>query len=223
LTATILFVSLSAFGQDETAFAPGKNPEDKWEYPMKNEVRFGIGDMLFETLIWHDQVHKDYSGQQEGSLYPECRNYRFTPHFSGEYSRRLLKWLTVGMNMDIQATYWTEENFNNLNQLVYARECSFYNLCIMPMVRFHYFRREYVELYSAIALGIDVNGGTEANGRGQRTTCGLAAELTLLGVEAGKDHWFGFFDLGGLYGMKDKNTIYMMSSQIFKAGVIYRF
>jgi len=202
--------------------AQAKNIKD---YNHFNQVRLGIGDMLFETMIWHNQEHKDYTGayDPQGKGFPENSKYRYTPHFSVEYTRRLLPWLCVGGTLNIQGTLWEQNVYSNENKLLSTSNESFYNLCIMPLVRFHYFRRPNVELYSAVAAGIDINGGTQKNAAGKRTVCGMSTELTFIGVMAGKDHWYGFFDLGALIGMKDKNNFYMFPSQMLKLGVAYVF
>lgn len=204
--------------------AEGKG-KNKNQYAQTNEVRLGIGDPMFETLVWYDQVHKDYSGCADPKVtgFDEKRNYRYSPHISLQYSRRLLPWLLVGADMDFQNTSWTKETYSNTNSLIATSKENFFNLCFMPYVRFNYFRREHVELYSGLGLGMDINGGSETDAFGNHTLTGIAAQFCAIGVAAGKDHWWGFFDLGGTYALKNGSNMFMLSSQIMKIGVAYRF
>ena len=190
---------------------------------QKHEVRLGLGDMLFETLIWNNQVHKDYSAGLPGSVFNEKRDYAYSPHISGEYTYRILPWLSLGGIVDFQITGWKNHQYDNTNREVNVSNGNFYNLCIMPSVRFNYFRREHVELYSAIAAGMDINGGTETDSFGRHTEVGVAADLRFIGAAFGSGCWWGFIELGGTYALRNKNCMYLMNSEIFKLGVSYKF
>lgn len=190
----------------------------------RHEVRFGVGDMLFETMIWHNQVHKSYAGSPAGILYPEKRGYKFLPHISGEYSYHLLPWMSIGGTIDFQQTYWRTEYFNSASdRIMESAKENFYNLCIMPTIRFNYFRREHVGLYSAIAVGLDINGGTEKNGFGQNTVVGAALDIRLIGVRFGANHYWGYVELGGLSALKSKDAMFLLFSEIVRAGFSYGF
>ena len=99
----------------------------------------------------------------------------------------------------------------------------FYNLVFMPTIRFTYFHHEYVNLYSGIGIGMDINGGTETNAKGQRTEVGAAVNITVFGVSANYKRWFWTVDFGGLYALKNANAIYMASSRIINVGLGARF
>lgn len=189
----------------------------------KHEVRLGFGDMFFETMVWHNQVHRDYSGCDAGAVFSENTRYTYSPHISGEYAYQVLPWMSVGAILDFQMTGWTREWYNTHNALLHSSKENFFNLCILPTVRFNYFRREYVEIYSSISVGMDINGGTEKDGFGRNTVCGAALDLRPVGVKAGHGHWWGFFEIGGLYALKSTQTMFMLNSQIIKAGATYKF
>ena len=93
----------------------------------------------------------------------------------------------------------------------------------MPTVRFTYFFHEYVNLYSGLGFGIGINGGTETNAKGKHTMAGAAVNVTLIGVSANYDRWFMTLDFGGMYSLKDMNTIFMASSRIINVGIGARF
>jgi len=189
----------------------------------QHEVRLGVGDMFFETMAWHSELHRDYSGCDPTAVFCENTKYSYSPHLSGEYAYHILPWLSVGATVDFQMTGWTKEYYDSSNTLLEKEHANFYNLCILPTVRFNYFRRKYVGIYSSISVGMDINGGTETNGFGQNTVCGIALDIRPVGVIAGKDHWWGFFEIGGLYALQNKQNFFMLNSQIMKAGVSYKF
>lgn len=190
----------------------------------RHEVRLGVGDMLFETMIWHNQVHKSYAGSPAEILYPEKRGYSFLPHISGEYSYYLLPWMSLGCALDFQQTYWRTEYFNSADDRVKESvKENFFNLCILPTIRFNYFRREHVGLYSALAVGMDINGGTEKNGRGQKTVVGAALDLRPIGVIFGAEHYWGYVELGCLNALKSKDEMFLLCSEIVRIGLSYKF
>ena len=186
------------------------------------ELRLGVGDMFFETMIWHNQPHMSAALLPDGLVVAEKTHHRYSPHISVEGTYAFLPWLSAGMALDIQGTGWDLECYDRSGKLGADRH-SFYNLCIMPVVRFNYFRRPNVQIYSAIAAGIDINGGTETDYRGRKTVVGAAMDLRLAGVEAGAGHWWGFFDIGGTFALQNKNTFFLIGSQLMKAGVSYKF
>lgn len=190
----------------------------------RHEVRLGVGDMFFETMIWHNQVHKSYAGSPAEILYPEKRGYSFLPHISGEYSYHLLPWMSLGCALDFQQTYWRTEYFNSADDRVKESvKENFFNLCILPTIRFNYFRREHVGLYSALAVGMDINGGTEKNGRGQKTVVGAALDLRPIGVIFGAEHYWGYVELGCLNALKSKDEMFLLCSEIVRIGLSYKF
>ena len=202
--------------------AAGKGPSRGCS-SSKHEVRLGIGDMFFETLVWNNQVHKNYAGALPGSVFTEKRDYFYTPHISAEYAYHILPWMSLGGTVDFQYTGWKNHRYDNENREVGVTDECFANLCIMPTARFNYFRREHVGLYSAVAAGLDINCGTETDIKGNHTGLGAAIDLRFIGVTAGSGHWWGFAELGGTYALRNGSCFYMVNSQIFKVGVSYKF
>ena len=99
----------------------------------------------------------------------------------------------------------------------------FYNVVLMPTVRFTYFFHENVNLYSGLGIGLDINGGTEKNAFGKKTEVGAAVNITLIGISANYDRWFWTVDFGGMYALQNTNKIYMASSRIINVGFGARF
>lgn len=204
--------------QSATLFAG----QGEWK-DFKHELSLGVGDMMFETAIWHNQAHRNYSGVTAEETMFENRNYSYTPHIFAEYLYSPLRWFSIGMTCDFQSTVWDKYFYNSNNLAVSSSHENFFNLCIMPTFRFSYINRDAVRLYTTIAVGMDINGGSETDCFGKHTLAGFAADLRLIGVSAGGKRFRGFLDLGGMVALKDTNTIFMLGSQIVRVGVTYRF
>ena len=194
---------LSAMTKDSICFRP-------------HEVRLGWGDMQYETAIYHAD---HYSG-----------HYRYTGHIFATYQYRFLPWLSAGLDFDYEHVLWQKSPDRGAGCIAFS-ECpdelktkaNFYNICLIPQVRFTYYWSEYVNLYSGLGCGLLINGGSELNFRGQKTACAPVVEITALGVQVGDDHWFGTAELGGLNALTALTDIYMLASRIFSVSIGYRF
>lgn len=190
---------------------------------MRNELRVGWGDMLFESLMWHNP--KSIITTMPATYrrtYTE--NFRYHQHLFMEYQYRFNYWFGLGGMVDVGEVGWDHVTRDGTGAEV-LREPGryFYNLTIMPTVRFTYFHHENVNLYSGLGVGVVVNGGTETNAKGEHTEAGAAVNITVFGVSANYKRFFAAVELGGLYGLRNTNTIYMASSRIFSASIGARF
>jgi len=188
-----------------------------------NEIRIGWGDQLFESLIWHNPTSiTNTMPESYRQVYHE--NYHHDQHIWVEYQHRFKYWLSFGGMLDWSDVRWDDVTRNGRGVEV-AREKGhwFYNLVIMPTIRFTYFHHPNVNLYSGLGLGMDINGGSEINGWGYKTDIGAAFQITVFGVSANYQRWFMTVDFGGLYAMKNSNTIFMASSKIINVGIGARF
>ncbi|MCF0166793.1 MAG: hypothetical protein HUJ89_06540 [Bacteroidales bacterium] len=187
-----------------------------------HEIGVTVGDMMSETLFWHSTVKGNYSGSgNPNAIFYEKQSFAYTPHLALAYQYRVNGWLGVGLTMDFQHTSWDKLGYNNTNtQVSRSREC-FFNLCIMPTAKFTYMRSKYVNLYSSVAVGLDINGGTEVDYQGHHTACGAALDLRFFGVRANYDRWYASLDLGAMFGLKRINTVYILGSKLvsFTIGV----
>ncbi len=211
ITIVLLFLCCSSFAQDNGI------PDSR------HELRFGIGDMMFETLHWHNEVHKDYSAISSGTSKPEDVNFRYSPHISAEYSYRLLDWLSLGLVCDFQSTSWERNYYNNQDLATRSSKENFFNLSFLLNVRFNYFRREHFGIYSSIAPGLDINGGSETDCFGRHTLAGAAVDLRLVGLTAGAGQHWGFIEFGMMASLKDPDHIFLFGSQLIKIGYSYKF
>ncbi|MBR4432162.1 MAG: hypothetical protein IKS76_03055 [Paludibacteraceae bacterium] len=198
--------------------------ENKWAYlNMRHEVRMGWGDQLFESLMWHNPVYRVRTMPASYTqLYHE--NYHHDQHIWAEYQYREKGWFSFGGMADISFVHWDDVTRNGLGEeIARTKGHYFYNLVIMPTIRFTYFHHEFVNLYSGLGFGMDINGGTETDGLGRKTVVGAAANITVIGVSANYNRWFWTVDFGGMYALRNANTIFMLSSRIINVGFGARF
>ena len=198
--------------------------ETKWDYlNQRNEIRIGWGDQLFESLIWHNPTSitttMPASWQQ---VYHE--DYHYNQHLWVEYQWRFKSWFALGAMMDMSEVNWSDVVRNGKGEVI-SRDPHhyFFNLVFMPTIRFTYFHHPNVNLYSGLGIGIGINGGTETNMYNHYTDIGAAVNFTVFGVSANYQRWFMTVDFGGLYSLKNANTIFMASSRIINVGVGARF
>ena len=196
------------------------NAETKWDHlTWRNEIRLGWGDQLFESLMWHNptSIVTTMPVSYERT-YRE--NYRHNQHLWLEYQYRFKHWFSLGGMMDMSEVGWDEVTRNGAGtELSRNGRQYFYNLVIMPTIRFTYLYHPNVNLYSGIGIGLDINGGTEVNGKGHHTDIGTAVNFTVIGLSANYQRWFFTIDFGGMYALKNANTIFMASSRIINVGV----
>lgn len=190
---------------------------------LRHEVRIGWGDQLFETLVWHaPQVVTIIPSTPyfDPLDYRESRkeNYRYTQHLFAEYHYRWNKWLSFGGLFDASAVLWDNVVRNGKGAEV-SRDPNqhFYNLVIMPTVRFTYLWHPYVSLYSGVGLGMDINGGTEIDAMGRQTVVGAALNITALALSVNYQRYFVSIEWGGMYAFENPKTLFMVSSRIFTA------
>jgi len=198
--------------------------ETKWDYiANRNEIRVGWGDQLFETLMWHNPTSfvttMPVSYQQ---TYHE--DYRYYQHLWIEYQWRFTHWFSLGGMVDGSGVSWDDVTRNGQGHEI-AREGGhhFYNIIVMPTIRFTYFHHDYVNLYSGLGIGLDINGGTETNTKGKNTDFGAAVNVTVFGVSANYDRWFMTVDFGGMTAIKNSQVIFLAASRIINVSIGARF
>ncbi len=189
----------------------------------KSELRFGWGDQLFETLMWHKptSIITTMPGTWTKTYH---ENYSYSQHLWIEYQYYYAYWFSLGGLVDLSEVGWNDVTRNGAGIETNVSERKyFYNAVVMPTIRFTYISHPNVHLYSGLGLGMDINGGTEPNSKGNKTEIGLAANITLIGVSANFSRCFFSLDFGGMLALRDKNTIYMAMSRIMSVGFGVRF
>jgi len=198
--------------------------ETKTDYiNQRNELRIGWGDQLFESLMWHNPT---YITKTMPAAYEQTykENYRYHQHIWLEYQYRFNHWFGLGGMMDISEVGWDQVLRDGTGaELARDKNHYFYNLVIMPTVRFTYFHHPNVNIYSGLGLGIGINGGTETNNQNRKTDVGAAFNLTLVGISANYQRWFWAFDFGGMYSLKGANYIFLAKSRMLNLSFGARF
>ena len=172
------------------------------EFTPKHDIRVGVGTLSAVTSLLLDDwgyasgVPYDFRSDMASTDTYLTPRY-FVGNYSLSYTYHDRHWLQYGGTAVFGAsTRWrksaiTGEKLDNL---------SYYSLSIMPTVRFNWFYREAVQLYSTISVGL-VTDFDEAY---------LWGDLTLVGCSFGRK-FFGFAEVGmGMAGW-------------LRAGVGYRF
>ena len=174
-----------------------------FDFTPKHDIRVGIGSMSLVTLFalddwgYYDDVSPcNFRSDMLGTdtyLTPRM----FVGNYTFSYTYQDRRWLQYGGKVVFAAsTRWrksvhTGEKLDNL---------SYYCLSIMPSVRFNWFYRERVQLYSTVSVGI-ITDFDEAYPWG---------DVTLFGCSFGRK-FFGFAEVG------------MGISGWLRAGIGYRF
>lgn len=183
-----------------------KTPKYPWDC-LRHEVRVGWGDPIFESAMKYEFPH---IGK------PNTHVTYLTGHFFAEYQYYWLSWLSTGMIIDYTGMGWRDKRD-------YAPKHSYYDLSILPTVRFTYYHHPWVKLYSGLMVGMTINGGTEKNEFGKKTVCYPGIGITALGVQVGQKGFYGAVELGGLSALKSMKDIALFSSRMFTVSVGYKF
>ena len=183
--------------------APG---QEAW----RHQVRLGWGDMLFETLSYHAGYGADGTRMSD---------FGYTGHFFAEYDYRFTPVVSAGFQADIEGIYFTETPCDALRQPT-GESIRSHNqfLSLLPQVRFTYFDKGLVELYSGLGVGVLL-----AFDNRHRLEAAPEVGLTLLGVGVGNEHWGGAVELGGLNALLHANRVYMLGSRLLSVSVHYRW
>lgn len=180
-------------------------------------------DQIFESFNWRNPAYI-VDNMDESKRLIKKENYRYTQHWAVNYQYRLKDWLGLGVMFDASACLWDNVTRNGKGtETGRIKNQNFANIAIVPTVRFTYLHHKYVNMYSGIGVGMNINTGTERNAWGKTTEYSGALNLTFVGVSANYDKWFAAFELGGLYAARGGQNVYMLNSRLFTVGLGMRF
>ena len=184
---------------------------------MPHDVRIGWGDQLFETLMWRDRGH--YSDMPVGYVASYDENFRYTQHCFVEYMYNFNYWYALGVLVDYSGVIWDRVERNGQGEEL-SRELdrNFHNITFVPTVRFSYYHHDYVSLYSALGVGLNINTGTELIS-GHATKAAPVVNITLLGVRVGKGRFYGGVEIGAMASLNNAYEVYMFGSRLFTASI----
>lgn len=168
-------------------------------FPL-HEFRLGWGDMGFEKAAFHNS--QEYGG------------YSYAGHFFAGYRYSFFNWFSAGLDVDFSNVGW--------EKLSDGSHHSFQNISFIPELRFSYFRKGIVTMYSGVGFGLNVNTGTEVDYLGRRTVCAPVFNPVLYAVSVDWRNWFGTFALAPLVSFNGKNEIFMLGSRMISFSIGYR-
>ena len=185
-------------------------------------IRIGWGDQMFESLMWRENGY--YPMLPEGTEITCDEKFRYTQHCFIEYMYSVNYWYSFGLLADYSGVIWDQVTRNhNGEELERLKDKSFHNIALVPTLRFSYLHHDYVSLYSALGLGVNINTGTELDYKGRRTAASPVLNITLLGLRVGTSRWYGSVEVGGMSAFNSPDELYMLGSRIFTAAIGVRF
>ena len=169
-----------------------------------HEIKLEVSDPLGYTILQSPQYHAFFGYEPECSI--ESKTY--VPIFSAGYHYRVLPWFWIGASINYG---YTKDNvsirytLNDPLAFSLVGTQSYHLIGILPDIRFSYFNRPHVTLYSALSVGVvaHIRGKYEGDEAYKdyytHSKIYSAFQATLFGVKAGGNHWFGSFELGAGY------------------------
>lgn len=154
----------------------------------KHDLRVGIGTLSLSTSFilndeWYvDNLYRNFrQNMATADTYLTPRT--FVGNYSFSYTYHHLRWLQYGGTVTFGATTrWRKDAFTGEK----IENLSHHAVAAMPSVRFVWFYREKVQLYSSISLGV-ITDFDEAY---------IWGDMALIGCSFGRKI-FGFVELGG--------------------------
>ena len=172
----------------------------------RHEIRFEVSDPFGIREIVGRMENRHYSDLLHDGVIPPTtaiHAFRATPFFSLNYHYRLTKWLWTGAMVNY-AYYRDHTDYTYRIYNTRWMHC----ITLMPELRFSYFNRPHVTLYSAVATGVTLFVGHENpsweiyDGQWWKLSTFPTFQLTAFGIRAGGEHLFGTFELGvGIKGI----------------------
>lgn len=188
-----------------SAVAKGKEP-----YQLKREItlRWGMDDFssdgIFFGHTWLETDKTPLERYNSGKYYYDGKVS--TRAVSLSCSQEIKRWFSLSLNASYSAVSQNERQVET-NQV--SNTYRKYRLSIYPMVRFTYFNRPAIRLYSAAGFGLSVmNEKWSSNRQYHNSETDLGGQITFFGVSVGKDlfaSWeagignMGFIVIGGGY------------------------
>lgn len=210
----------------------------------RHEIRIGVGDALMGQLGFTgympdmpDMVAPDpyrdlgiTSEDWHNYLMREQLHYssrHVLPHFFLGYQYRYNSWFSFGFQFDFSGEYEPYEITNGYGEFIRNGSSHTLDWALIPEVRFTYFHREKVNLFSTIGLGAAMRTEWSPTllqwgyDRPIATEYELSPALqgTLLGVSVGSNHWFGTVELGYQF----EPVLGVLMHKMLSASVGYRF
>ena len=187
----------------------------------RHELRLMLGDMACETVLYHNEPHRIYTGTARS--FTEDNGYGYTPHYGFSYTFKISSHFAAGVLLDCQNTWWTRTVYDGSDTPLSSSSEHFYNFSLLPTLRFTYVEKNNWNLYSALMAGLAVNCGSETDYKGRSTVAGLGVGFTFLGAGYRWGNWGAAAELGMLSALQDTHTLFMVGTRLLSIGVSYNF
>jgi len=219
MTAAIFFVNIAA-GQGHYRYSANSRKA----FSPEADIRFSVGAMpigydfdfpLFGTTYY--DVMEDLRMQTLGERYYDIQTYRGNKFMTGSLninpSIKVLRWMELGVVFSYSGEY--RNIYNTLDNSIFDRDYN-HSFFFTPTIRFAWFNREKVRMYSSVGFGLGVMITQDALNKdfsifGNGVEWGPSIQLTGFGIAVGKT-LFGFAEAGSIGTLG-----------IFTAGIGYRF
>lgn len=172
----------------------------------RHEVRMGVGAVWYPELgyVYYEDNDPHYDETYLGDKIG-------TPAINLTYSYQSQEWLSFGAVLSYSGTY--QKSYNLYTDDV-DQNFNHHFIGLIPMVRFDWFRRANVKLYSSIGLGLGYYIGREKPRYASQITRSKgftpAIDFSPIGISVGQN-FFGFCEFG------------LSSTGLARIGVGYRF
>ena len=167
--------------------AYGRNREP---YKPKHEitVRWGIVDEFFNDGFWDDWNWSPYYTNTPLERYNNGKYYWgdevYTQAISLSYTHEIKRWLALSINATYSGAFQDEKRRED-DRVV--SEYAKHRLGLFPMVKFTYFNRPMIRLYSAVGFGVGFKTENWSNtSRSRMNETHVSGQATFFGVSVGK-------------------------------------
>ena len=205
----------------------------------RHEIRIGIGDPLIARAwigggagwggasdydLWArtfgQNVTDAHSILKDGRVAEQRGKSHMLGHIFLEYQYRINTYIGVGLKTDM-IHFWRDWNiYNGYHERVGTATSGEFYMDFVPMARFTFLHKEYVNLYAAAGIGFSM--GCNYNYPPTADDFWVKAEATLFGVSIGKNGFFGTVELFDI-GIGFVPFPFGYSTQFFTASIGYRF
>jgi hypothetical protein len=189
--------------------AEGRSRERE-PYKLKHEitVRWGVADDYFDTNIpfgyGSDYGMTPLDRYNRGKYYYDDKLY--TQAISISYTQELKRWLALSVNATYSGVSQNERS-TETNQI--SNKYRKHHFSIYPMVRFTYFNRPVIRMYSAAGFGFGITDEKwSSNYQSHNSETSLSGQIIFFGISVGKNlfaSWeigagsMGYLIMGGGY------------------------
>jgi hypothetical protein len=182
---TLIIICFIAASLYTTVYGRNREP-----YKPKHEitVRWGVVDEFFNDDFWSDWGWNQYYTRTPLERYNNGKYYwddkKYTQAISLSYTHEIKRWLSLSINATYSGISQNERRRED-NRIV--SEYKKHRLGIFPMVKFTYFNRPVVRLYSAVGLGVGLKTENWSNtSKNKINETHISGQATFFGVSVGK-------------------------------------